>query len=132
MIDLIKLNTTGRVDFKIEPDLSDYYNDQIKNFENLSVEGFISDLDKTYQINIHITGKMILKSSINLSDVTKELDIFYDEYIDNLAQDYKKTSKSLDISPIIWENILLEIPLRAVNENDEYKISSGDGWEIIN
>ncbi len=132
MVDLIELNTTGKVEFDIEPDLKEYHDDQIKKIKKLNVKGYIKDLTNTYQINIHITGEMILKSSINLGDVSKELDIFYDEYIDNLAEDYKKTSKSLDISPIIWENILLEIPLRAVNENDEYKLSSGDGWEIIN
>lgn len=132
MVDLIELNTTGKVEFDIEPDLREYHDDQIKEIKKLNVKGYIKDLTNTYQINIHITGEMILKSSINLGDVSKELDIFYDEYIDNLAEDYKKTSKSLDISPIIWENILLEIPLRAVNENDEYKLSSGDGWEIIN
>lgn len=132
MIDLIKLNTTGRVDFNISVNLDDYHDEQIKNLNDIKVEGFIKDINDTYEINIHITGEMILKSSINLSDVTKKIDIFYDDFIDNLAQEYKKTSKSLDISPIIWENILLEIPLRAVNEDDDYKLSSGDGWEIIN
>ena len=131
MIDLIKLNTTGRVDFDIYPDLSDYKDEQIKKLNNIRVVGTIIDSNETYKINLNITGEIILQSSINLSDVSKKIDIFYDDYIENLEKECKKTSNSLDISPIIWENILLEIPLRAVNENDEYKISSGDGWEII-
>jgi len=33
--------------------------------------------------------------------------------------------------PIIWENILLEIPIRATNADDEFERVAGEGWEIL-
>ena len=37
----------------------------------------------------------------------------------------------LDILPIIWENILMEIPMRVVSEDAEDVELSGDGWRLI-
>jgi uncharacterized metal-binding protein YceD (DUF177 family) len=131
-ISLIPLNTKGRVDFKINPDMSDYKNDEIKEINNLEVEGFIIDNGtEDYRVNLHIMGDAILKSAINGSDVPFKLDIYYDDFINNFVEIYKNSTNTLDILPIIWENILLEIPIRAVNKNDSFENTSGEGWEIV-
>ena len=44
---------------------------------------------------------------------------------------YKKNKNSLDILPILWENIVLEIPIRVVAESVKPSNTSGDGWELI-
>ena len=130
-ISLIPLNTKGRVDFDINPDMSDYKNSEINRLENINVKGYILDNGTDdYEIYLHITGKAIVKSAINLEDVVIDLDIKYEDFIKNLVENYKKSANTLDILPIIWENILLEIPIRAVNNGDEYEKLSGDGWEI--
>lgn len=131
-INLITLNTKGRVDFDGEPNFGGYNHEEIKGFEHLRCEGFILDNGtEDYEVNFHLTGTMILKSAINESDVPYELDIKYDEFVNNLVENYKKNTNLLDILPILWENILLEIPIRAVNETDEYMSTKGEGWEIL-
>lgn len=131
-INLITLNTKGRVDFDGEPNFESYEEESIKGFQNLHCTGFILDNGtEDYEVNFHLTGTMILKSAINESDVDYELDIKYDDFINNLVENYKKSANTLDILPILWENILLEIPIRAVNPNDQFLSTKGDGWEIL-
>ena len=130
-ISLIPLNTKGRVDIDINPDMSEYKNNLVNRLEGIHVIGYILDNGTDdYEIKLNITGKAIVKSAINLEDVVIDLDIKYEDFIKNLVEIYKKSANSLDILPIIWENILLEIPIRAVNSGDEYEKLSGDGWEI--
>lgn len=131
-INLAILNTKKRVDFKGSPDLSKYYNDEIKDIKDLLVEGTIIDNDTSeYEVNMHIKGTIILSSSINGSDVPENIDVEYSDFIENLVENYKNGSNSLDILPIIWENILLEVPIRAVNEDDTFEVDHGNGWEIV-
>ena len=37
---------------------------------------------------------------------------------------------SLDIFAIVWENIILEVPLRVVKEDANF-ISEGNGWSLV-
>ena len=131
-INLITLNTKSRVDFDINPDMSSYNNEDIKGLSNIRVVGHIIDNGtEDYEIHLHITGNATLKSAINGSDVDLPLDIIYDDFINNLVEIYKNSTNTLDILPIIWENILLEIPIRAVNSQDRFESTSGDGWEVV-
>ena len=131
-ISVTELNTKKRVDFEGSPDLKEYYSNEVKDIKNLKVSGTIIDNDTDdYEIKMNIKGTLVLKSVINGSDVLEDFDIDYEDFIENLVEKYKNSSNSLDILPIIWENILLEIPIRAVNEGDTYETSSGDGWEIV-
>ena len=131
-VNLTELNTKGRVNFEGSPDVSKYYNNYVKGINNLYVSGTIVDNGtEEYEINIHITGDLVLKSVINGSDVHEKMDINNEDYIENLVEKYKNSTNSLDILPIIWENILLEIPIKAANPDDEYESTSGKGWEIV-
>ena len=131
-ISLIPLNTQGRVNFNIKPDMESYSSEEIKSLKNIDVEGYIIDNGtEDYEIHLHITGTAITRSAINGSDVVLPLDIIYDEFINNLVEIYKNSTNTLDILPIIWENILLEIPIRAVNSQDKFESTFGDGWEVV-
>jgi uncharacterized metal-binding protein YceD (DUF177 family) len=112
--------------------MSAYKNEEIKSIDKINVKGHIIDNGtEDYEVVLHISGELTLKSAINGSDVPYKLDIDYDEFITNLVSIYKNGSNSLDILPIIWENILLEIPIRAVNADDEFNKTAGEGWEIL-
>lgn len=131
-INLITLNTKGRIDIDGVPDFRGYQNNDIKDFKNMRVTGYIKDNGtEEYEVNIEITGTLILKSSINGSDVPYDIDIKYDEFENNFVEKYKNSTNSLDILPIIWENILLEIPIRIANEKDAFSKTCGEGWEIL-
>jgi len=126
------LNTKGRVDFDSTVTFDNFENTSIYSIEQVQVKGFILDNGTDdYEINLHITGTINLKSAINGSPVPYNLDIHYEDFINNLVEKYKNSSNSLDILPIIWENILLEIPMRAVNESDSFSEMKGEGWEIL-
>lgn len=131
-INLAILNTKKRVDFNGSPDLSKYFDDKIRGTKDLLVEGTIIDNDTSeYEINLHIKGTLILASSVNNKDVYQDIDVEYSDFIENLVENYKNGSNSLDILPIIWENILLEVPIRVANEDDDFDVDHGNGWEIV-
>ena len=130
-VDLIKLNNDKRIEFDITPDLSSYSHELLNSLDDVRAKGIIVDNGENYQIIMDITGDMHLKSSINLEDITQKIDIHYDDFIENLTEEYKKSTNLLDISPIIWENILLEIPIRADGGKEAFSTTSGDGWEIL-
>ena len=131
-INLAILNTKKRVDFSGSPDLSKYFDDKIRGTKDLLVEGTIIDNDTSeYEINLHIKGTLILASSVNNKDVYQDIDVEYSDFIENLVENYKNGSNSLDILPIIWENILLEVPIRVANEDYDFDVDHGNGWEIV-
>ena len=51
---------------------------------------------------------------------------------ENLEENNKNFRNSIDILPIIWENILMEIPSRVVSDDikDSDLNLKGDGWSF--
>ena len=83
-------------------------------------------------VNLDINGIMVLPCAVTLKSVEIPFSIHIDdeirEIIENFSENYKN---SIDIFPIIWENILMEIPMRVVSdEAKDYKIE-GDGWRLV-
>lgn len=83
-------------------------------------------------VNFSIKGVMVLPCAVTLKPVKYPFNIEIDgeisEILDNFDKNYQNT---IDIFPIIWENILMEIPMRVVSEEAKnYKIE-GDGWKLI-
>ena len=48
-----------------------------------------------------------------------------------LDENDEKFTNILDIFPIIWENILMEIPMRVVSPSAEDLEIKGDGWRLV-
>jgi len=53
------------------------------------------------------------------------------EMLEETLKNYKKTEKTIDILPIIWENVLMEIPIRVVSDDLGDIKTKGNGWELI-
>ena len=70
---------------------------------------------------------MILEDSISLDNVEYPFSIDIDE---NIEENLEKDENSIDILPILWQNIVLEVPLRFTKVNDLSKYN-GDGWKLI-
>ncbi len=77
-------------------------------------------------LELSVKGTMILKDSRTLEDIPYEYSIEIKESIDENEQIKQNI---LDIEPILWENIMLEVPIRIVS-NEEPLNLSGEGWEI--
>ena len=71
---------------------------------------------------------MVLSCSLTLEPVDYPFDIKIEE---NLNEIIKKTQKTIDILPIIWENILMEIPMKVVSPKAKNMKTKGEGWELI-
>ena len=74
---------------------------------------------------------MTLPCAVTLQDVEYKFDTNIEESIGKFEEIYKNNKNSLEISSILWENIVLEIPIRVVSHGAEPSNTSGDGWELI-
>ena len=74
-----------------------------------------------------IKGIVKLKDSISLEPVDYEININYEDILDDF---YKKSENKLDIFQLLWENIELEVPLRFTKVEDLSKFQ-GNGWKLI-
>lgn len=78
-------------------------------------------------LELKITGTMIIPCSRTL----KPTEYNFETEIEENIEKTKKIQKTIDILPIIWENILMEIPIRIINPEAEDLKVEGDGWELI-
>ena len=86
-------------------------------------------------IDVDIKGTMILPCAITLKEVEYPFNINVNGNIEEMLEDLDKNSKkienTLDILPIIWENILMEIPSKVVSPDANDIELSGNGWKLI-
>ncbi len=138
MFDISKLNNNTEEKLEIDETL-EFSKDKLKDtdiesLDNIKVKGFVSRIqDNVYHLSIHITGNMVLLCARSLEKVTYPLDIFVDKNIGEVENDEEIQviyQNSLDIFEIVWENIVLEVPLRVVKEDASF-ISEGNGWSLI-
>ena len=103
----------------------------ILSMDEVEVKGEItSDLGE-YFLNISLKGKMVLPCSLTLEPVDYPFTLEIDENLNELMENFKKSQKTIDILPIIWENILMEIPMKVVSPKAKNMKTKGDGWELI-
>lgn len=97
---------------------------RIDNLKDVNLQG---ELFLNEENNIELTGNlkgiMILKDDVTLEPVDYEFDI-------NIEETLNKTGNLLDISDVLWQNILVEIPSKVRKTNEDINLS-GDGWRVI-
>ena len=104
--------------------------------DNVSINGNITkDSLNNLVINVDIKGTMVLPCSITLKPVDYPFNINVNGNIEDMLEEMgkfdKKIQNTLDILPIIWENILMEIPSKVVSPDADDIELSGDGWKLI-
>ena len=107
-------------------------NTDIRRISPVKVSGFLYNNDEEYELNINIKGEMILSCARTLKDVKYPFDIDINEIIDEKNEfDVKIIQNRLDIFPIIWQYILMDIPLRVIHPDAKEKPLQGSGWRLI-
>lgn len=99
-------------------------NSLIDDLENIILTGKITfDEEDNLLLEGSLKGTMILKDDITLEPVKYNFDTEIEEILN-------KNQNILDITEILWQNILVEIPskVRATDEDIEL---SGEGWRVI-
>lgn len=108
----------------------------IIELKNVSLKGTIYRYgDNDYELNFLLEGIMVLPCSLTLKPTdykfSTEISGIYTELMQEIENSLQKVENSLDIFPIIWENILMEIPIKVTcPEATDLKLS-GDGWKLV-
>lgn len=107
-------------------------NTSIKSISEVNVDGFILNNEEELSLDINITGEMILSCARTLKDVSRKFDIHIEHVIDeNDDISLKIIQNRLDIFPIIWQYILMDVPLRVLHPDAKEESLEGDGWRLI-
>lgn len=129
IIDISKLLLNMEDVLEINEDVNiplEYLNNcNIRKLDEVRFNGTIVKLvDDSIELNGVITGVMILPDDITLENVSYPFNIKIEEKIENFTN-------LLDITDILWQNILVEIPSKVHSPKNENVAIKGDGWRVI-
>lgn len=78
---------------------------------------------------------MILQDAITLEEIDYPFEIHIDEVFDenneNLQDNSLNLTNTLDIMSFLWQNIVLEVPIRVKKKENEDISLKGEGWELV-
>ena len=131
LAELTNKSVTYDNDFVINADT--YKEVGILDLKNLHVTGDISlNSVSMLAVNLIITGIMVIPDSVTTEPVdypfTSKIEEEYDINDEFFLEYYQKEQNILDIMKILWENIVLEVPMRFTLAKDAHL--SGDGWSL--
>ncbi len=133
IINLNELNLKKEIDFKIKVEKDDTLDKRIKDLKNSFVEGRIYlNSNNNIFLECLFSGTMIIDDSITLEPVPYDFKIEIAENLEDLEENYtecyEKMKNILDLKPILWQNIVLEVPISfTLCQDAEMK---GNGWEL--
>ena len=129
-IDLRKLYTAGSLalDENIIIPQELYSKMNVRKMENVHVSGkaFIN-YEENIGLELNVKGTLIMACAVSLEDVSVDFNTKIEEEI--LEKDLKDNF-TLDLLDILWENIVLEIPIRVVKKGIQITDLQGEGWEL--
>lgn len=136
VIDLNKMPNTGlEIDTNVELNKELYKNANVLEVKKIHIKGIINyDYENNLVLNLEASGEFLLEDAITLDPIEYPFSCPIEEKIENIEEYcgdfYEKSKNTLDISEILWENIVLEIPIRATKaKSDEFNLK-GSGWEM--
>ena len=101
----------------------------IRRLNNIHFNGYLDKLiDDSYELVGTLSGTMIIPDDITLEDFEYN---FTSEIEEEIVETRISFQKTIDITEDLWQNILVEIPLKAVNEKNKNIRLEGDGWRLI-
>ena len=114
------------MDVVIDKELLD--KSDIRQINDVHVNGeIVNDYDEGYLFKGNIKGVMVLPDDLTLEDVSCPFNSLLDEKI---TDDAINEGNGLDLMPILWQNILTEIPSKVNSGNRDIKLE-GKGWRVI-
>ena len=132
IIDLRQItNKPYLINETVEFPASYYENTDIRLLKDVKVEGTITlNYEENIEYDFNISGIMVLPNSFTLEDYEYKFNTNVNEIVDESDIFYDKLKNTLDIMEILWQNIVLEVPIQVGDSNNE-PIKSGEGWELV-
>jgi uncharacterized protein len=99
----------------------------IIDLKEITVFGRVyKDINDNINLELEAKGIMVLKDTKTLELIDYPYNVEIDEKLD---ENNEIKQNILDIEPILWENVLLEVPIRIVNNENPINLK-GEGWEL--
>lgn len=123
------------IDNKISFDSLEYQNSTIKSLKDLNVKGTIQyNAANELDLDLILSGIMVIEDAYSLELVDFPFNIsikesYTEEELD-LSKNSQKNEKILDITDILWQNIVLEVPI-SYSKKKEAAVTKGEGWELL-
>ena len=137
LMDLNMLNASGSIDINDELiiDKTLYETTSIKELKPVKLNGRIFyNISDEIELDVDVSGVMILEDSITLDPIEYPYNFHINEIVssenEEIKEYYQNSKNTLDIMPILWQNIVLEVPISITKEKDAHL--SGEGWELNN
>ena len=131
IIDITTLNLEGisRIDINGDVNIPEelYINTDVVELNNVKFDGYLEAIEGEITLKGNVNGTMKINDAISLELLDYDFNAEIDEEIEDFCENSPNT---LDITDVLWQNILLEVPLKLtqVESFDEYH---GDGWKLV-
>ena len=130
-LDLRKLYSLKRIDINEDINFNniDYQKMNITKINDMHATGYAKvNYEDNIELELDVNGSLVMPCAITLEDVIVPINVHISEEIleNTLNNDF-----FLDLLDILWENIVLEIPIRVIKEGEKLESQKGVGWEII-
>ncbi|MGN0966469.1 MAG: YceD family protein [Candidatus Coprovivens sp.] len=79
-----------------------------------------------------VDGNIVLQDAMDLEEVNYPINLEISEILsENDDEKDQNQIKTLDIMDILWQNIVLEVPISFRKDPDKKYEMSGEGWELV-
>ena len=138
-IELLRLKNNVDKIIEIDEDISyenvDLSGTDLIDLKNVHVSGnLVKDSVDDICLYLFVKGVMVLPCALTLKKVSHDFNFIIDDKLENILKELeidKKIENTIDILPIIWENILMEIPMRVVSPDANLDKLKGEGWQFV-
>ena len=104
-------------------------NTRIYELINTKFDGVITfDYNEELLLKGTLSGLMILEDDLTLEKIKREFSL---DILENMQNYEQNQQNSIDIMPILWQNIVVEVPMRVTNSEIKDIKVQGDGWKVI-
>ncbi|MDE5586836.1 MAG: DUF177 domain-containing protein [Bacilli bacterium] len=102
-------------------------NSEIKEIEPVTVKGKCHLEENNIILTGTLSGRMKLEDVISLENIQYPFSFEFEEVLEEIPEN---NEKGLDITDVLWQNIVLEVPLKRTEVTDFSKYQ-GDGWKLV-
>ena len=134
IINLDELNYKNSIDFNYDLVKDEDLDKRILDFKDMQAYGRVYlNSNQDAILECRVKGNLVLADAISLEEVLYPIDINIEENIDELGENYEsyeqKSENILDLKQILWQNIVLEVPISYTQTKSQSL--KGEGWEFF-